>query len=137
MATAWADRFETLTGIAPSNILRLTMIIGGYLLLRPAVEMFFRKALSSPYEDDQPQHHDAQVARSAGNKMPEGGSDVKGESTGREAGDDEQAQGSLDDWGDALRRRKLERMQEEHDKRVQQQQDEEDLKDIQDFLEDE
>ena len=137
MATTWSDHFESLTGIAPAKILRLAMIIGGYILLRPMIELFFRKALSSPDEDDAVSMFDPRALRSKASTDDgehERG-DVATPSVSTSAEQDGVIGTTSGNWGDGLRRREVKRAEEEHDRRVKEQQDEEELKEIQEFLE--
>src|SRR5271154_3240000 len=144
MAQSLFSSFESLTDISPHSILRLIVLTGGYILLRPLIELCFRRLFATQSET-QPQPAHPQKPKSLGKCLAD--ENITGDYAPT---DNEDSKDNADihvepapevgwSWGDTTRRKQqaqrqkfMEYWEAEQARRAE----EEDLADIEDLLED-
>ncbi|KAK4178370.1 protein trafficking Pga2 [Triangularia setosa] len=143
LATTFGDRFttnlkSTLDNMSPQKWIRVIIVAGTYLLLRPYLMKLGGRAQMASYEDE----HAATEAEFAA-KAKISPNELRGnvnipDDTDSE-GEDEEGGGasSATDWGKKARRRQrdmIKKLLEAEERRLQESKEEEEDKDIEEFL---
>lgn len=134
------DRFTTnmratLDGMSPEKWIRLVMIVGAYMLLRPYLIKLGGKSQMKQHEKEA-----AEAEAEAKEKAKMSPNELRGHKVEiPEDSDDEEAEGeaTATDWGKKARRRQrnmVKKILEAEEKRLQDLQDDDEDKDIQEFL---
>lgn len=128
---------QTFTSLTIKDYIRLVWIIGGYCFLRPYLEAGFRKLFESgrAKEERKKAEEDAAAEAVIAEKVAKGEIPAKAADLGEwaEQDDELEADKSVPQWGRGarLRQRKAMQLMEQHMQRLK---DEDDDKDIEEFL---
>ncbi|KAK4203888.1 protein trafficking Pga2 [Triangularia verruculosa] len=141
LATTLGDRFttnlkSTLDNMSPQKWIRVIIVAGAYLLLRPYLMKLGGRAQMASYEEE---HATTEAEHAAKAKISP--NELRGkvripDDTDSE-GDEEEGASTATDWGKKARRRQrdmIKKLLEAEEKRLQESKEEEEDKDIEEFL---
>lgn len=126
-ANASNNLSDTFNNMTTQSWIRLIMIVGGYMLLRPYLMKFAAKGAVKQMEKEDAKSKAAQAKISP--------NELRGE-VAQESEEEEIGDGTGADWGAKARVRQREVLQRLMAAEEKRREDEEDLKDIEDLLED-
>ncbi|CAP73560.1 uncharacterized protein PODANS_2_9260 [Podospora anserina S mat+] len=143
LATTIGDRFttnlkSTLDNMSPQKWIRVIIVAGAYLLLRPYLMKLGGRAQMASYEDE---HAATEAEFAAKAKAKISPNELRGkvqipEDTDSE-GEDAEGGSTAADWGKKARRRQrdmIKKLLEAEERRLQESKEEEEDKDIEEFL---
>lgn len=122
----------TFADLSPEKWIRLVIIIGAYMLLRPYILKLGAKSQMRSHEESEEQP----LAEISPNQL-RGKVDIPEDSDGEEEGDGGGAASTATDWGKKARRRQREvirKMLDAEEERLNEQQGDDEDKDIEEFL---